>query len=292
MAQHAVDTQPADTVVAPAELAERARHAEPNHDLLERAETGARIREAEANAVRRRRRLRRVLLFAFTVLTVTAGFAAWLLAPPPPAPAVQLQSPPPRGVVLRSETVSQTHVTRQLIVHLGDEGSWGTQLLVFDQNRFLRNRVALINPTTLEVALQGLRDDLRNKWIVIFAAASIEGDDDYNLQLCRDRVAAVVGMLRAHLSGTTTRYWGLPVGEAVVTSARERAGEPEEEAIAAKLGEDQLRKQRQLILIAIDAQDGKAPSDRLVGLVVQQLRERKLLPTEYDFGASTSPAPL
>lgn len=287
------DHEHQDVGASHADLAEQARRVAADPDLIVRAETGARLREEKVLAERRRNRRRRSLRWSISgvVAMVLVAVVFYFAARPGRPPEHNLPSPR-NGAVLLSETVSQTHLTRKLMVYLGERGSFSVQLLVFDQNRFLHNNVVLSNPQVLENGLSSSRQELLGSSIVIFAAASMEGEPDDNLNLCRRRVEAVAAWLRTNLGAQTSSYWALPVGEYRWFEADKQVDEAAEDAAAADLGEERLAKQRQLIIVSIKANERSSQSmNRMVEGVVAQLRGAGYLPTGYDYGNSV-PAPL
>jgi hypothetical protein len=275
------------------ELAARARRQPPNEDLLVRAAAGARMLEDQKQTAQRKARFRR-----FTAVTVAAAMmtaiAAWVIRSQNNQPLPSAPAPRSVGAALQGEQVTQTHIQRKVIVSLGERGSFAVNLFFLDQNRFLKNQSVLTNQPVLREALTSIQGELAGKWTVILAGASFEGDGDTNLNLTRRRVVAMIGMLKQVPGIDNNRFWQLPVGEyrELHDSGRELA-ESEEDARARGTARNNLPKQRQLVLIAIDPNPVRdsALAQSVVAAIVAELQKAGLVPTNYDHGAS-SPAPL
>ena len=275
----------------PAELAARAEHGVEDEDLLHRARTGALERQARQEAELRNRRRRRVALYlgvAVLIIGIAGGavFTQGRLRKPQLRPVAPLKA----SANLISETVSLTHVTKHVEMTLPDVGSFEVDLFIFDQNRFLKKQTTLVDEDVFKTTVQSLRESLLGKWIIVFAGASMEGDPDRNLKLCRDRVSAIAGWLKDNVSPNGF-FWVLPVGEFREIRDGRELDEAEEDAIARRMGEEQLRKERQLVLITIQPNARSVQPQRIVEGTVSQLRTSMLLPTNYDHGTSM-PAPF
>jgi hypothetical protein len=273
------------------DLASRAKR-QANEDLVVRAAAGARMLEKQRQSVRQMARLRRVTIATLAAVAIVAA-AVWLRGSketPSQARAAPLLVV---GAVLQTELVTQTHINRTALVSLGDQGSFSVDLYFFDQNRFLKNKVGLTNQGVLRDALASIQHDLTGKWIVILAGASFEGDADSNLNLTRRRVAATVSMLKQFQGAGKSRFWQLPVGEYRAIRNGQELDETQEDTEARVTGRKNLPKQRQLVLIAIEANPVRTgvEAQSTVAAVIAELRKAGLVPTNYDHGAS-SPAPL
>jgi hypothetical protein len=95
-------------------------------------------------------------------------------------------------------------------------------------------------------------------------------------------------------------YWAIPAGEFRLpdgapddSNGDESAAEAEEEEEAKRFGEAGLRSQRSLVIVSVKPLQGVPgdPAQSQVNEVIEALRARGLLPTNYDEG-STTPVPL
>jgi hypothetical protein len=165
----------------------------------------------------------------------------------------------------------------------------------FYSGKFIVNNTTLRNEQTMVATFQGLREQLKESWIIIFATTSLEGYEDYNLDLCNRRLYAMKDMLAQDAGISAKGYWGILAGEFKIDldNVKQEEREDEENRIAQKLGEKWLSDQRRLIVITIreTAPLSQQVRDQVPFVVSKYVYEQGMLPRNYDAPNST-PFPL
>lgn len=165
----------------------------------------------------------------------------------------------------------------------------------FYPSKFIRNNTALKNQGEMTATFSSLSGQLKNAWVVIFTTASLEGNVDYNLRLCRDRLYAVRDLMKNNAAIAARKYWGILAGEYKTNLQGVTPGQEEdqENIIAAQRGETWLSEQRRLIVITIQEKQHIPVqfSDQVPIIVARHLYEAGLLPKDYDHPDS-KPFPL
>jgi hypothetical protein len=171
---------------------------------------------------------------------------------------------------------------------------------VFDffANRFLRGKEVLSNSDGLQEAFhqEFFQSALKNSWVVIFAGASFDDQEDYNLELCGRRVRYVVQLLRETEGISPLGLWGIRAGEYKETPAGRTTplSEEEEEVQAKLMGPKKLATQRRLLIISITPVGKQYPTSdgqAIVAATAQLLLENGIIPKTYDY-AATAPTLL
>lgn len=156
----------------------------------------------------------------------------------------------------------------------------------FYAGKFIRNNTALKDVQNLILTLKGLDKKLNDSWIIIFASASLEGNKDYNLDLCQRRIYAVKAMLQNDVGVSSRGYWGILAGEYKFdfNAPLGQEEEEEEERLAAEKGEKWLSEQRKLIIITIQETKPLEPKakEQVAKIVAKHTYEKGILPAPYD----------
>jgi hypothetical protein len=154
----------------------------------------------------------------------------------------------------------------------------------FYSSKFIVNNTSLKNERELVSIFKGIMSDLSNSWILIFASASLEGDVDYNTDLCNRRIYRVRDLIAKDVGVTTKGYWGILAGEYKMRLPGLAPEEEEENNIARERGEKWLEPQRKLIIITIKELQPIAPEDqsKVPSWVSKRISAQDMLPKTYD----------
>jgi hypothetical protein len=165
----------------------------------------------------------------------------------------------------------------------------------FYSGKFIVNNTSLKNEKTMVSTFQGLQGQLKDSWVIIFATASLEGYEDYNLELCTRRLYAVRDMLARDASVPARGFWGVLAGEFKIdlNNVPEEKIEDEENKIAQERGEKWLSDQRRLIVITIRETSplSQQARDQVPSVVAKYVYEQGMLPRNYD-APNSDPIPL
>jgi hypothetical protein len=156
----------------------------------------------------------------------------------------------------------------------------------FYAGKFIVDNTQLQNESALVDMFAGMREQLKDSWLIIFATASLEGYEDYNYDLCRRRLHAVKDLMERDAGISARGYWGILAGEYKMDlhDVPPEKWEDEENIIAKKKGKVWLADQRRLILITIreTAPLSDQAREQVPFVVARQVYEQGMLPRNYD----------
>ncbi len=156
----------------------------------------------------------------------------------------------------------------------------------FYASKFIVDNTALRDKPAIIKHFTSLHEQLKDSWVIIFASASLEGDEDHNLDLCRCRLYAVEALLNDEAGVKARGYWGILAGEYKINLANIESGrrEEEEDRIAKDRGTKWLSEQRRLIVVTIrEIAPLTSEARELVPLIVaNKINENKMFPQDYD----------
>ena len=283
------------------DLENLSRQSVPKDEIALRIEATRREREEAARRqieIRSRRRVVVVLILAVSATvgaTATYYWSRWF--PPGPQPT-QVHSKPaekPSQVSVTGRSIQDACQVVAADAYVAGFGSFSIKVFDFFANRFLRGKEVLSNSGGLQDAFhqEFFQSALKDSWVVIFAGASFEDQEDYNLELCGRRVRYVVQLLRETEGISPRGLWGIRAGEYRETPpGRTTALSEEEEEVQAKLmGPKKLATQRRLLIISITPVGKQFPAandQAIVAATAQLLLENGIIPKNYDY-ASTAP---
>ena len=158
----------------------------------------------------------------------------------------------------------------------------------FYSSRFIVNNTTLKNEGELVNVFRSRQEEIAGAWVLIFATASLEGDEGYNTGLCLRRIYRVRELMARDAGIKAKEYWGILAGEYKMPLPGVGPGQEEEaeEQEARKRGESWLSPQRKLIVITI--QEAKAiqiPKDKYQEIplyVARSIAAQDMLPRTYD----------
>lgn len=266
------------------------------------AAAAAKGREQEAAAARKSRTRRGLLIVA---LILAVGIAVlipiWLYMQREPGRGdnVAIAQPPlAKPPLLERSTleVGQTDNAedyKQTTATISENGEQILDVVQYEfyASKFIVNNTKLNNQSEMVDTFLRLRGALTDNWIVIFTAASVEGHEDYNLGLCRNRLYAIRDMISKEAVVSVRGFWGILAGEyeADLSGIAGEQEEEREEAAAAQNGEKWLSQQRSLIVITIKERKPLPAnlSDRVPVVVAEHLYKKGIIPKDYDNSSST-----
>lgn len=270
-------------------LEELSKNSKPIYEIPLRIEQAKKRQELASLAARRR--MIRQFLFILSVLFVGGiSVFSFIYYRGSFTPLPVLNKP---FMAVSVPIVEDTYQLVKAEGYLPGIGKFQAHTFDFDSNRFLKGRDVLTNPDVLKSTFRQptFQYALQNRWVVIFAGASFEGNEEHNRNLCRRRVRGVFEIL-THTEGIIPRgYWGIRAGEyrEILPNSTSPLSEEEEERQARKVGEQKLAGQRRLIIIAIgpaSLEHSFENGNRIVVRVVAMLREKNIIPHIYDYAIS------
>jgi hypothetical protein len=208
-------------------------------------------------------------------------------APTQPVPVSNLQN-----TNLNVGKSEQTQSVKETEATLSQQGQEILRIVKLDffGSKFIVDNTRLKNQGDLIENFQRRRDSLDGGWVLIFAAASLEGHEDYNLRLCSQRLVAVRRLMQNGADIKAKSYWGILAGENKVDlpGVKPEDEEEAEEAFADERGEPWLAEQRRLIVVGIKEIVPLQPqaAEQVPYVVAKHLYDNNLLPKNYDSSGS------
>jgi hypothetical protein len=179
-----------------------------------------------------------------------------------------------------------------------DEGEEILKVVQYDfyGGKFIVDNTHLRNEDILTATFAGMRDELKDGWVLIFATASLEGRESHNLILCCRRLYAIKQLMVTNAGESNKGYWGILAGEANPKELNGVAPEERHEVknkLAREHDKEWLAEQRKLIVVSIrQTQPLSAESEVKVPFVVAKyLYDHNLLPHDYQ-GSNSTPKQL
>jgi hypothetical protein len=190
-----------------------------------------------------------------------------------------------------SESVFDYGTVRETRLILAGEREFAIRIYDFNSAYYTPGENQITQELSVAGRLLEHQEDFAESWVVIFAGASFEGTTRQNLDLCRCRIWNVARfMAREDLNNLG--YWSIPAGELRLYDGSPDEDTPEieaeEEEEAQRLGEAGLRSQRRMLIVTVKPlQQVTGDSTQVhVNEVVEALRAKGLLPTNYDRGTA------
>jgi hypothetical protein len=156
----------------------------------------------------------------------------------------------------------------------------------FYSSWFIVNNTTLKNEGDMVNVFKSQQEEISGTWVLIFASASLEGDEGYNTDLCRRRIYRVKELMSQDAGIKAKEYWGILAGEYKMPLPGVAPGyeEEAEEREAKKRREGWLSPQRKLIVITIHELK-PIPKDKYQEVplyVARSISAQDMLPRTYD----------
>ena len=269
------------------------------------AESEARKHQAYQDSVRRvetRKRIsRKIVLLILITIVISLPVFWYFLRDTQIKPVATTTTPattPSTGIDLQNSQLSASPTEngefyQRTEAKVASNGQEILEVIEYDfySNKFIVNNTALKNKSDLIATFGGLREEFKDSWILIFATASLEAYEEYNLELCRNRLYAVKDMLADTVGISAKGYWGILAGEYKMTmeGISPENVEDEENKVARERGEKWLAPQRKLIVITIRAIAKLTPEieKEIPFVVAKHVYGQGMLPRNYDAPNST-----
>jgi len=288
-------------------LNEMAQRSATKDDVILRIQEGMRVEQLQLEAQRGRKRSQAVALI-ICLLLISIGLIA-IYSYVGERFKNQAKVPNDNPTLAFHATVSSKTIEVAVYYVLTkasldtNEGPLDLYTYDFYSNRFLKNKEILTDPNLMKDIFAGFRtnDELRQRieksWVLIFAGASMEGSESYNLALSCERVRAVARMMVKDAGISSGGYWAIRAGEYKGTNGEGISrNDQEQETFLSHLTpqqkEDQLAPERRLIVaiitphyrVSTGSEDGK------MTLLANEFYRNKLLPDGYQYTLDQSRA--